>query len=54
MHTHKDRTEDINMVDIAQTFVSLNDRRSLFLVALNKDNYLNFCYKCKYNHHRLS
>ena len=29
-HVHKDRTENLNIVDIAKAFVSLNDRRSAF------------------------
>ena len=30
MHTHKDKTEDINMIDIAKTFICFNDRRRSF------------------------
>ena len=30
MHVHKDRTDNLNIVDIAKAFVSLNDRRSTF------------------------
>lgn len=30
MHVHKERTDNLNIVDIAETFVSLNNRRSTF------------------------
>ena len=30
-HVHKDRTENLNIVDIAEAFISLNDRWNAFL-----------------------
>ena len=32
LHTHKDRTDDINLLEIAEEFVSFNDRRISFLM----------------------
>ena len=31
LHTHKDRTDNINLLEIAKEFVSYNDRRINFL-----------------------
>ena len=36
MHIHKERTDNLNIADIAKTFISLNDRRRAFLDILNK------------------
>ena len=34
LHTHKDRTDDITLLDIAKDFISFNDRRVHFLAIL--------------------
>ena len=30
LHVHKDRTDELNLIEIAQSFVDVNDRRKLF------------------------
>ena len=40
MHTHKDRTEDIDMVDIVKTFNVSMIGEVHFLGAFNKNNYI--------------
>ena len=35
LHTHKDYTDNINLLEIAKDFVSFNDRRINFLVIFD-------------------
>ena len=35
LHTHKDHTDNINLLEIAKEFVSFNDRQIHFLVIFD-------------------
>ena len=42
LHVHKDITDQLNLIEIAQSFVDANDRRKLFLGAATGSPYIVF------------